>query len=218
MTFRTAQPNFSRGEIAPDLYGRFDADMYAAGVKTARNVLILKYGGLTKRPGTQLVAEVIDPSEPTRLVPFQFSLTQTYALEMGQGYMSPCAFGGRLLETELAITDITNAAQAQVTVAYHALVEGDLFYITGLAGEMGDLLNGRAWPVVSIVDADNFTIDVDTTGVAAFTTCEGGITRTEAPTVPTPPVVPDPVPEPDLPDYFGGAGGLFSYKASFGFI
>lgn len=218
MTFRTAQPNFSRGEIAPDLYGRFDADMYAAGVKKARNVLILKYGGLTKRPGTQLVAEVIDPSEPTRLVPFQFSLTQTYALEMGQGYMSPCAFGGRLLETELAITDITNAAQAQVTVAYHALVEGDLFYITGVAGEMGDLLNGRAWPVVSIVDADNFTIDVDTTGVAAFTTCEGGITRTEAPTVPTPPVVPDPVPEPDLPDYFGGAGGLFGYKASFGFI
>jgi len=212
VTFRTAQPNFSRGEIAPDLYGRFDADMYAAGVKKARNVLILKYGGLTKRPGTQLVAEVIDPSEPTRLVPFQFSLTQTYALEMGQGYMSPCAFGGRLLETELAITDITNAAQAQVTVAYHALVEGDLFYITGVAGEMGDLLNGRAWPVVSVVDADNFTIDVDTTGVAAFTTCEGGITRTEAPTVPTPPAVPDPVePDPE-PDYFGGAGGYFGYS------
>lgn len=212
MTFRTAQPNFSRGEISPDLYGRFDTDMYGAGVKKARNVLILKYGGLTKRPGTQLVAEVIDPSEPTRLVPFQFSLTQTYALEFGQGYMSPCAFGGRLLETELAITAITNAAQAQVTVAYHGLSVGDLFYISGVEGEMGDLLNGRAWPVMSVVDADNFTIDADTSAVAAFTACTGGITRTEAPSVPTPPVVPDPVPEPDLPDYFGGAGGDFGYK------
>lgn len=211
MTFRIAQPNFSRGELAPDLHGRFDADMYSAAVKKGRNVLILKYGGLTKRPGTQLVAEVIDPSQPTRLIPFQFSLTQTYALEMGQGYMSPCAFGGRLLEEELAITAVTNASQAQVTVAYHGLSEGDLFYITGVAGEMGDLLNGRAWPVVSIVDDDNFTIDADTTGVAAFTTCEGGITRTEAPAVVTAPVVPDPVePDPE-PDYFGGAGGSFAY-------
>lgn len=102
MTFRAAQPNFSRGELSPDLHGRFDADMYGSAVKKARNVLILKYGGLTKRPGMQLVAEVIDQTQPTRLVPFQFSLTQTYALEMGQGYMSPCAFGGRLLEEELA--------------------------------------------------------------------------------------------------------------------
>lgn len=209
MSFRTTQPNFSRGEIAPDLYGRFDADMYAAGVKQARNVLILKYGGLTKRPGTQLVAEVINQSEPTRLVPFQFSLTQTYALEMGQGYMSPCAFGGRLLEQELAITAITNATAAQVTVAYHALAVGDLFYIAGVAGEMGDLLNGRAWLVLSVVDDDNFTIDADTTGVDAFTSCEGGVTRDEAPTVPTAPVVPEPVAPPPPPDYFFGGGGSF---------
>jgi len=209
VSFRATQPNFSRGEIAPDLYGRFDADMYAAGVKQARNVLILKYGGLTKRPGTQLVAEVINPTQPTRLVPFQFSLTQTYALEMGQGYMSPCAFGGRLLEEELAITAITNALVAQVTVAYHALVSGDLFYVSGVAGEMGVLLNGRAWPVVSVVDDNNFTIDADTRGLDAFTTCEGGITRISAPSVPTPPVVPDPVEPPPPPGYFFGGGGSF---------
>lgn len=209
MSFRATQPNFSRGEIAPDLYGRFDADMYAAGVKQARNVLILKYGGLTKRPGTQLVAEVINPSEPTRLVPFQFSLTQTYALEMGQGYMSPCALGGRLLEEELEITAITNAANAQVTVAFHALSVGDLFYISGVAGAMGDLLNGRAWLVVSIVDDDNFTINADTSGVAAFTSCEGGITRVAAPTLPTAPIVPPPVEPPPPPDYFFGGGGSF---------
>lgn len=217
MTFRTAQPNFSRGEIAPDLYGRFDADMYAAGVKKARNVLILKYGGLTKRPGTQLVAEVINPSQPTRLVPFQFSLTQTYALEMGQGYMSPCAFGGRLLEEEQAISAITNASQAKVTVAYHGLLPGDLFYITGVDGGMGDFLNGRAWPVITIVDDNNFTIDADTSGVDAFTSCDGGVVRSGAPVVPTAPVVPPPVAEPEPPDYYGGAGGLFGYKAGYGF-
>jgi hypothetical protein len=76
---------------------------------------------------------------------------------------------------------------------------------------MGNLLNGRAWPVLSIVDDSNFTIGADTTGTAAFAGCEGGITRVGAPVVPAPPVVPPPVPEPELPDYFGGGGGDFGY-------
>jgi hypothetical protein len=83
--FRTAQANFCRGELGPQLYGRFDVDAWGTALRRARNVIVLKYGGLSKRPGTQLVAEVLDASQPVRLVPFQFSLDQTYALEMGQG-------------------------------------------------------------------------------------------------------------------------------------
>jgi hypothetical protein len=205
VTFRRTQPNFSRGELAPDLYGRFDVDAYAAAVKTARNVVVLKFGGLTKRPGTRLVAEVLDATDDNRLAPFQFSLTQTYALEMGQGYMSPCALGGRVLEDELAIVSVSNAAAAVVSVDYHEMVVGDFVYITGVAGEIGDLLNGRAWTVMSVVDADNFTINADTVGLAAFTSATGGITRATPAPPPTPPVVPPPVPEPAPPEsYFGG--------------
>lgn len=206
MNFRTVQVNFSRGELGPQLYGRFDVDAWQSALKQARNVLVLKYGGITKRPGTRLVAEVLDASSDNRLVPFQFSLTQTYALEFGQGYMSPCALGGRLLEEELEITAITSANPAKVTAAYHSYVEGDRVYITGVAGEIGDLLNGRFWPVLSSVDDNNFTIDADTSGLAAFTTADGGITRMEAPTIPLDPVVPPPV-EPDPPPDVGGGGG-----------
>ena len=63
--FRAAQTNFSRGEIAPHLYGRFDVEAWNSAVRKARNVMVLKYGGLTKRPGTQLVGEVLDPSGAT---------------------------------------------------------------------------------------------------------------------------------------------------------
>ncbi|MEO7468532.1 MAG: hypothetical protein ABIV36_16070, partial [Sphingobium limneticum] len=80
MSYRLAQPSFSKGEIAPDLYGRFDVDAYSQSLRLARNVVILKYGGVTKRPGTRLVAEVYDASAPVRLVPFTFSIEQTYAL------------------------------------------------------------------------------------------------------------------------------------------
>jgi len=208
--FRSGQPNFSRGELAPHLHGRFDVDAYTAGVKRATNVVILKYGGLTKRPGTRLVAEVIDASKPTRIIPFQFSLTQTYALEMGQGYMSPCALGGRLLEEELEITNITIAANAAITAAFHAYEPGQKVYLTGIEGELGDKLNGRFWTVVAVLDGDNFTIDADTTGLDAFTAATGGITRTEEPDPPPPPPpVPDPVEPPPPPNVGGGGGGRF---------
>lgn len=210
MNPRTFQSNFSRGEIAPALYGRFDVDAWNAGLKTARNVVVLKYGGVTKRPGTRLVAEVIDASQPTRLIPFQFSLTQTYALEMGQGYMAPVANGGRVLETELAITAITNASNAQVTAAFHGYSVGNLAYIAGVAGEIGDLLNGRFWSVATVVDDNNFTIDVSTVGLDPFTSATGGITRVGAPDPdPPPPTVPPVVVPPEPPGVGGGGGGYW---------
>lgn len=213
MTFRAVQPNFSRGELAPQLYGRFDVDAWQSAVRRARNVVVLKYGGLTKRPGTRLVAEVLDASTPNRLIPFQFSLTQTYALEMGQGYMAPCALGGRLVEEELAVAHVSNAAQAVVEAAYHGYSVGNFVYLDGIDGEIGNLLNGRAWLVTAVGDADHFTIDANTTGLEAFTTAEGGITRVGAPAPdPTPPTVPDPV-EPELPpDIYGGAGWEWAFK------
>ena len=205
MTFRASQPNFSKGELAPQLYGRFDADAYSSALKKARNVLILKYGGLTKRPGTRLVGEVLDDSADNRLIPFQFSLEQTYAIELGQGYLSPCALGGRVIETELAITGVSSASQAVITAAYHGYAVGNLVALSGIAGAIGELLNGRVWEVVAVGGTDQFTINANTAGLAAFTSATGGITRTEAPDAdPTPPVVPPPVEPPLPPDIFDG--------------
>ena len=198
--FRAAQTNFSKGELAPHLHGRFDVDAYQSAVRRARNVMVLKYGGLTKRPGTHLVAEVLDASKPNRLLPFQFSLTQTYALEFGQGYMSPCANGGRLIETELAITAISNDYFAEITAAYHGYSVGNRIYLTGIEGAIGDLLNGRVWRVTSVIDANTFAINANTSALDAFTSASGGEVRTEAPDPdPDPPTVPDPVPDPDPP-------------------
>lgn len=208
--FRAGQPNFSRGVLSEHLHGRFDVDAYSAGLKQGTNVIILKYGGLTKRPGTRLVAEVIDGSEPTRIIPFQFSLTQTYALEMGQGYMSPCALGGRLVEEELEIANITNAANAEIEAAFHDYAVGEKVYLTRIEGEIGDRLNGRFWNVMSVIDENRFTIDADTTGLDPFTSAEGGIVRTEAPDPPpAPPVVPPPVDPTPPPSTGGGGGGGF---------
>lgn len=217
MNIRIPKVNFSKGELGPQLYGRFDADVWQSASKKARNVIILKYGGLTKRPGLRLVDEVVDDSEEQRLIPFEFSLDQTYALEFGQALMSPCALGGRVLEEELKIFDISAAANAQIEIPFHGYEVGDRIYITGVANvsgapdeeQMGFLLNDRWWTVVSVVDVDNFTINADTTGRTFVLDTGDGITRTEAPSAPSAPTVPEPVAPPPPPpttpnfdDYF----------------
>lgn len=185
---RTPQVNFSKGELGPYLYGRFDVESYQSALALARNVYVMKYGGICKRPGTLLVGEVLGEGYPTRLIPFQFSLTQAYALEFGNGYIAPCLQGGQLLEGELAITAITNATNAQITVAYHGYVAGDFIYLQGIVGATGTLaamLNHRTVKVVSVVDANNFTINVDTSAASVFVSCAGGSTNSAPPTPPT---------------------------------
>lgn len=209
MTMRIPQVNFSKGELAPELYGRFDVDAWQAGLRKARNVIVMKYGGITRRPGTRLVGEVLDATQPTRLIPFQFSLTQTYALEFGQAYMAPCALGGRLLEGEQPITAITNAANAHLTIAYHGFAVGDRLFITGVADGLGVILNNRTWTVTAVIDANTVAINADTTTAPAFSGCTGGTANSAPPAVVTPPVVPPPAATPPAPPvlYGGGMGG-----------
>lgn len=187
---RVGNSNYSKGEIAEDLLGRFDVPTYNAGLRRARNVVILKYGGVTKRPGTRVIAEVYDDTRPVKLIPFQFSLENAYALEMGHAYMRPLALGGLVLEEDLQITAISKAFNAQVTVAYHAFTVGQQIFLSGIVGMTE--LNGRVARVVSVIDANNFTIDINTSSYTTFVSSAGTV-RVGAP---DPPPAPPPVPDP----------------------
>lgn len=198
MPLRVGAANFSKGEISDDLIGRVDVAAYATALRRARNMIVLKYGGVTKRPGTRVVAEVYDSTQPVRLMPFQFSLTQTYVLEMGQGYMRPAANGGLLVEDRLTITGIGLGATTTIAAAYHGYAVGDQVYFDGVAGMVE--LNGRVARVVSVTDAGAFVVDVDSRGFTPFASDTGGGIRPGPPVAPTPPPpVPDPVPPPPDP-------------------
>jgi hypothetical protein len=199
------QINFAKGEVAEELRARFDVQAYPSSVRRARNVRVKKYGGLEKRPGTRFVAEVYDDSAPVRLAPFQFSLTQTYALEWGQGYMRVASNGGMVLNEELAVTGLSSANPVTVTAAYHGYSAGDQVYFSGQVGAW-EVLNGRFFDVIASTGTDTFTIDFNGSGFAAWTASTGGITRVGAPDPdPTPPVVPPPV-DPPEPPVVGGGG------------
>jgi hypothetical protein len=79
----TLQTNFTTGEIDPLLKSRIDIDQYYNSLEQARNVVIQPQGGITRRPGLQYVSTIPSAAAPQsgcRLVPFEFSTTQSYML------------------------------------------------------------------------------------------------------------------------------------------
>jgi len=82
------QNDFTSGELDPKLRARTDIDQYSSGLTTARNVSIQPQGGAKRRDGTKFVAE-LDGGAGTavRMVPFEFSVSDSYMLVFTPGKM-----------------------------------------------------------------------------------------------------------------------------------
>ncbi len=114
---------FNSGEFSPKVYGRTDIDRYEGGVKTMLNFVPLPQGGITRRPGTTYIATA--NANTVQLIPFQFSTTQAYIIEVGQqgnntGYMRFYKDGG-------VITDGNNNAYT-ISSPYDSNDIGNLQY------------------------------------------------------------------------------------------
>lgn len=81
------QSSFNGGEFSPLLYGRVDNERYNTGLKKCLNYVPTIQGPVTRRPGTMYVSAVKTAAKKTRLIPFQFSVTQAYMLEFGHLYI-----------------------------------------------------------------------------------------------------------------------------------
>ena len=166
--------NFTGGELSPRLDGRNDLAKYASGCKTLQNMIVYPHGSAARRPGTNFVAEVKTSSAFTRLIPFEFSTTQTYILEFGDDYIRFYKDGGAILESNLTITGITQANPGVVTSTAHGLSNGDTVVISGVVGMTQ--VNGKRFKVASVA-TDTFALqDIDGNNVntTSYTTYVSG--------------------------------------------
>lgn len=115
------QNDFTSGELDPKLRARTDIDQYQSGLTTARNVSIQPQGGAKRRDGTKFIAE-LDSGAGTavRMVPFEFSVSDSYMLVFTPGKMY--VFKDGALETDingsgndyLTVTALTSAIIPQM--------------------------------------------------------------------------------------------------------
>ncbi len=86
------QTNFSTGELDPLLRARVDLQQYANALAKATNVVIQPQGGMRRRAGSKHILELPNSSTPSaangvRLVPFEFSVSDSYMLCFVAGRM-----------------------------------------------------------------------------------------------------------------------------------
>lgn len=170
------QPSLSGGELTPGLRGRVDLARYAISLGRCRNVITKPTGGAAKRPGTRFRGYVKFFNQKTRLVPFIYSTSIKYVVEMGHLYMRFWVGGALLTNSTKNITGLTSANPAVVTSAAHGFATGEFVLVEGLRSVMGRL-NGRTY-AINVLNANTFQlVGLNTTGYAAFVAGAGTVSR-----------------------------------------
>ena len=170
----TALTNFTGGQLSDRMEGRTDFQKYFSGCKTLENFIVQPHGSVTRRPGTTFVSEVKTSSLKTRLIPFEFSTEQSYALEFGNNYIRFYKDNGAVLEANKTITGITQANPGVVTSATHGFANGDTVVITGVVGMTQ--VNGKRFKVASVATNTFQLQDIDGNNVntTSYTTYTSG--------------------------------------------
>lgn len=186
MTIPIIKNSFVGGEWSPSLYSRTDLKEHGSAVKKMENFFPHPHGPASNRPGLRFVGELKDQSKTAVLIPFQFSITQSYMLEFGDQYMRVYKDQARVVEASVAISGASKANPCQITATSHGFVNGDWVVITSVGGMTQ--LNGRTF-IVANATTHTFTLQtpqgtaVISTGYTTYTS--GGV-ATKVYTVSTP--------------------------------
>ncbi len=150
------QRSFSGGEISPSMYGRTDIAKYQTGLRTCRNNIVLRQGGVSNRPGTTLVGETKFSDKTCRLFTFFLDPSTTFGLEFGDHYMRVIRQGEYIMAgavpyelvmpytaLEVATLDIGRAQKANVsTLCQHGHYPQELTYIAPDNWTIADMHTG----------------------------------------------------------------------------
>lgn len=177
------QLSFSGGEVAPAMYARTDHVKYDTGLRTLRNMICMRHGGVTGRPGTEYCGTTLNGGNQVRLIPFIFNETgagQSYVLEFGDQYISFYQDGSHVVDIDKIIDDANNSNPCRVhTTNNHGFAVNDKIVISEILGETQ--LNNRTYIVNNIIDPQTFEIsNLDGSLVSAVsygTYVSGGIVQ-----------------------------------------
>jgi len=99
------QRAFAGGELAPSLHARADLAKYQTGLRTCRNFMVLKEGGIANRGGTTFVAATKTGGATVQILPFVSEDDgESLLIEQGIGYLRFYQ-NGALLSVDLGTLD-----------------------------------------------------------------------------------------------------------------
>jgi hypothetical protein len=175
---RSIQLNFTRGELTPFMHGRIDLDHYRAGLAYARNWISLRYGGMTRLPGTLFYGETKTSAKQSRFLPFVFNQSQKYAIEAGETYFRFWVAGGRIESPPGTPVEVVTPYLEADLKYLQVRQSGDLVFITcrGYWPRVLTRNSETSWSLAAYVPLDGPYLTINTTGTTLTPAATGGIT------------------------------------------
>ncbi|WP_461210078.1 ubiquitin-activating E1 FCCH domain-containing protein [Desulfocurvus sp. DL9XJH121] len=122
---------FTAGELSPHLEGRTDHEKYYCGCRRLENFIPRPHGSVYKRPGTRFVARAKYADRAARLIPFDFNSTasQSYVIEMGDGYLRFYKDGGVITDDEGEPCEVASPWTADMIWSVNFVQSCDVLYL-----------------------------------------------------------------------------------------
>jgi len=120
--FVSIQTNFSTGEMDPLLRARVDLPAYGNALEEATNVVVQPQGGVRRRPGLRYVLDLPNSGSDSagngvRLVPFEFSTSDSYMLCFTHNRMYVFKNGAQILDFNGGSIDYLDTSSLGLTGA-----------------------------------------------------------------------------------------------------
>lgn len=177
--------NFTAGELSPRLSGRADLKYYYSGCKELTNMIVWPHGGITKRPGTYYISTAASPTKATRLIPFEYSTTQAYIIELSDYKFRFYMEGGIIVSSGTTPYYISSPYAAADLSKIRYVQSADVMYIvhpdyaprkltrTGHTNWTLTTVNFENGPFLELNTTDITITPSATTGTATLTASEG---------------------------------------------
>lgn len=149
---KTVITSFSGGEMSPEMFGHVDDAKLRTGLRTMRNFVARPSGAAVRRPGTRFVNEVKDSTKRVNLIPFRFSIDQTLAIQVGEGYFRFHTDGATVLfATERRISSVNTSTDTITFTAAHGFASNDQIRLFSNGGTlMAGLTGGTTYYVIPV--------------------------------------------------------------------
>ena len=121
--------NFTAGELSTLINSRTQFQRYFNGSEILENWVVLAQGPIFRRKGFRFIEEVKDSTKKTRIIPFEFSTVQTYAIELGAGYLRFFSAQGQVLDSGSNILEISNPYSENELFDIKFVQDSDVIYM-----------------------------------------------------------------------------------------
>ena len=116
------------GELSPYMDARTDVAKYRSGCRRLENMIVLPYGGVYRRAGTEYLGEAKNGNKQCRLIGFNFSVTTRFVLEFGDLYMRVWGNDSQVLSSGSPYEIVSPYTEAQLRELQYVQIN-DIMYL-----------------------------------------------------------------------------------------